>query len=205
MAINLDKIISRISSYNANLLPVVKNKSIQEIKFIYDLNFRDFGENRLIDFYEHSSEYKDVNYHFIAPIQSRKLKEICKNFSHIHTISRLKEIEIIKKLEYKGDFFIQMNLDNDPNKSGINEKILDKILHSCIEKNIFPSGLMTIPNIKSDPKNIYSRMQKINNDIKKEYAFYKGELSMGMSGDYEVALDYGATIVRIGTKLFNNV
>ena len=132
-------------------------------------------------------------------------KEICENFSHIHTISRLKEIEIIKKLEYKGDFFIQMNLDNDPNKSGINEKILNKILHNCIEKNIFPSGLMTIPNIKSDPKNIYSRMQKINNDIKKEYDFYKGELSMGMSGDYEVALDYGATIVRIGTKLFNNV
>ncbi len=74
-----------------------------------------------------------------------------------------------------------------------------------MKSNIFPCGLMTIPNINSDPKKIYSKMEQLNNNLKQEYNFYKGELSMGMSGDFEVALDYGSTIVRIGTKLFNNV
>ena len=60
---------------------------------------------------------------------------------------------------------------------------------------------MTIPNIDSDPKIVFSNMQKINNELKIKFG-YKGELSMGMSNDYEIALDYGATIVRIGTKLF---
>ena len=62
-------------------------------------------------------------------------------------------------------------------------------------------GLMTIPDINSDPKTIFSEMHQINEKLIMDYS-YKGELSMGMSNDYEVALDYGATIVRIGTKLF---
>ena len=60
---------------------------------------------------------------------------------------------------------------------------------------------MTIPNIDSEPKIVFSNMQKINEQLKKNYG-YQGELSMGMSNDYDIALDYGATIVRIGTKLF---
>jgi uncharacterized pyridoxal phosphate-containing UPF0001 family protein len=60
---------------------------------------------------------------------------------------------------------------------------------------------MTIPNIDSEPKIVFSNMQKINDELKIKYG-YEGELSMGMSNDYEIALDYGATIVRIGTKLF---
>ena len=62
-------------------------------------------------------------------------------------------------------------------------------------------GLMTIPDINSDPKTIFSEMHQINEKLIMDYS-YQGELSMGMSNDYEVALDYGATIVRIGTKLF---
>ena len=61
---------------------------------------------------------------------------------------------------------------------------------------------MCIPNIDSDRKLVFSEMQKINEDLKKNFINYPGELSMGMSNDYEIALDYGATIVRIGTKLF---
>jgi pyridoxal phosphate enzyme (YggS family) len=205
MAINLEKLNDKILSYNAKLLPVVKNRSNNEIKFIYDSNFRDFGENRLDDFYEHSRAFKDVKYHFIAPIQSRKLKEICNSFTYIHTVTRNKEIKLLESFDFKGEFFIQMNLDNDPNKNGIDENSLNNIIEECFESNLFPCGLMTIPNINSDPKKIYSKMEQLNNNLKKEYNFYKGELSMGMSGDFEVALDYGSTIVRIGTKLFDNV
>ena len=61
---------------------------------------------------------------------------------------------------------------------------------------------MCIPNIQSDPKVVFSRMQSINAELKKIYSEYTGELSMGMSDDYEIALDYGATIIRVGSKIF---
>jgi hypothetical protein len=61
---------------------------------------------------------------------------------------------------------------------------------------------MCIPNIESDTKKVFSKMEKINSNLKKDFKGYTGELSMGMSNDYEIALDYGATIIRIGTKIF---
>ena len=198
---NLELINSKVVSYGAKLLPVVKNRTNEEIKFLYEFGFREFGENRLTDFNLHKAVYKDVDYHFIAPIQSRKLKEIVKNFKYIHTISREKEIDISEKLDIECNYLIQVNIDNDPKKSGVTKNQVFKFYEYCKEKKIRVVGLMTIPDINSDPKTIFSEMHQINEKLIMDYS-YKGELSMGMSSDYEVALDYGATIVRIGTKLF---
>ena len=198
---NLELINSKVVSYGAKLLPVVKNRMNEEIKFLYEFGFREFGENRLTDFNLHKTIYKDVNYHFIAPIQSRKLKEIIKNFKYIHTIYRQKEINILENQDDDCNYLIQVNIDNDPNKSGVTKNEVFEFYEYCIEKRITPVGLMTIPDIASEPKIVFSEMQQINEKLKMDYGF-KGELSMGMSNDYEVALDYGATIVRIGTKLF---
>ena len=198
---NLELINSKIVSYGAKLLPVVKNRMNEEIKFLYEFGFREFGENRLSDFNLHKTVYKNVNYHFIAPIQSRKLKEIAKNFKNIHTISRQKEIDILEKQDTDCDYLIQVNIDNDPNKNGVIKDEVFNFYEYCIEKKISPVGLMTIPDINSEPKTVFSKMQQLNEKLINDYG-YKGELSMGMSNDYEVALDYGATIVRIGTKLF---
>ena len=198
---NLELINSKIVSYGAKLLPVVKNRMNEEIEFLYEFGFREFGENRLSDFNLHKTVYKNVNYHFIAPIQSRKLKEIANNFKYIHTISRQKEIDILEKQDTDCDYLIQVNIDNDPNKNGVIKDEVFNFYEYCIEKKITPVGLMTIPDINSEPKTVFSKMQQLNEKLINDYG-YKGELSMGMSNDYEVALDYGATIVRIGTKLF---
>ena len=198
---NLELINSKIVSYGAKLLPVVKNRMNEEIEFLYEFGFREFGENRLSDFNLHKTVYKNVNYHFIAPIQSRKLKEIANNFKYIHTISRQKEIDILEKQDTDCDYLIQVNIDNDPNKNGVNKDEVFNFYEYCIEKKMSPVGLMTIPDINSEPKTVFSKMQQLNEKLINDYG-YKGELSMGMSNDYEVALDYGATIVRIGTKLF---
>ena len=198
---NLELINSKVVSYGAKLLPVVKNRVNEEIKFLYEFGFREFGENRLTDFKLHKTIYKDISYHFIAPIQSRKLKEIIKNFKYIHTIYRQKEINILENQDDDCNYLIQVNIDNDPNKSGVTKNEVFEFYEYCIEKKITPVGLMTIPDIASEPKIVFSEMQQINEKLKMDYGF-KGELSMGMSNDYEVALDYGATIVRIGTKLF---
>ncbi len=198
---NLEKINSKVISYGAKLLPVVKNRTNEEIKFLYDFGFREFGENRLEDFKLHQIAYSDVKYHFIAPIQSRKLYEITQNFNYIHTISRTKEVDILETIDTKCKYLIQINIDDDPKKSGVKKEEVYSFFEFCIYKGITPNGIMTIPNIDSEPKIVFSNMQKINNELKIKFG-YEGELSMGMSNDYEIALDYGATIVRIGTKLF---
>ena len=198
---NLELINSKVVSYGAKLLPVVKSRTNEEIKFLYEFGFKEFGENRLTDFNLHKSVYKDIDYHFIAPIQSRKLKEITKKFKYLHTISRNKEIDILEKLDTDINYLIQVNIDNDPKKSGVTKNEVFNFYEYCIEKKIIAVGLMTIPDINSEPKTVFSEMHQINEKLMKDYG-YKGELSMGMSNDYEVALDYGATIVRIGTKLF---
>ena len=120
---------------------------------------------------------------------------------YIHTISRIKEVDILEFSETKCNFLIQINIDDDPKKSGVKKEEVYSFFEYCLSKGNIPIGIMTIPSIDSQPEIVFSNMQNINEKLKKNYG-YQGELSMGMSNDYEIALDYGATIVRIGTKLF---
>ena len=199
---NLNSISKKLSNYDAKLIPVIKNRTVEEVKKVYDYGFREFGENRLEDYYLHSEKFNDAIFHFIAPLQSRKIRSIFENFEFIHTVSRYKEIDLISKLKNKREVFLQVNIDNDKNKSGINPDLIFEYFEYSKNRINLPIGLMCIPNIQSDPRVVFSRMQKINNELKNMYSDYKGELSMGMSEDYEIALDYGATIVRVGSKIF---
>jgi pyridoxal phosphate enzyme (YggS family) len=199
---NLVDIENVLVKYNAKLLPVVKNREFKEVKEIYDFGYREFAENRLEDYYRHIREIKDAQFHFIAPLQSRKIKEITSNFKWIHSVSRYKEIEKIKDNFNNNNLFLQINIDNDFNKSGINLDEVYEYFQYLTKYDIPPIGLMCIPNIESDSKKVFSKMENINSNLKKDFKNYRGELSMGMSNDYEIALDYGATIIRIGTKIF---
>ena len=199
---NLNTISKKLSNYNAKLIPVIKNRTVEEVKEVYNCGFREFGENRLDDYFLHSDKFDDAVFHFIAPIQSRKIKVIFENFEFIHTVSRFKEIDLISKLDKKRKVLLQINIDKDPNKSGIDPDLIFEYFEyskNCIG---LPIGLMCIPNIQSDPRVVFSKMQSINAELKKKYSEYVGELSMGMSDDYEIALDYGATIIRVGSKIF---
>ena len=199
---NLSTISKKLSNYNAKLIPVVKNRTVEEVKEVYNCGFREFGENRLDDYFLHSDKFDDAVFHFIAPIQSRKIKVIFENFEFIHTISRFKEIDLISKLDKKRKVLLQINIDKDPNKSGIDPDLIFEYFEYSKNSIDLPIGLMCIPNIQSDPRVVFSKMQSINAELKKKYSEYVGELSMGMSDDYEIALDYGATIIRVGSKIF---
>ena len=199
---NLNSISKKLSNYDAKLIPVVKNRTVEEVKKVYDYGFREFGENRLEDYYLHSEKFNDAIFHFIAPLQSRKIRSIFENFEFIHTVSRYKEIDLISKLNNKREVFLQVNIDNDKNKSGIDPDLIFEYFEYSKDRINLPIGLMCIPNIQSDPNIVFSKMQNINTELKNMYSQYKGELSMGMSEDYEIALDYGATIVRVGSKIF---
>ena len=199
---NLNTISKKLSNYNAKLIPVIKNRTVEEVKEVYNCGFREFGENRLDDYFLHSDKFDDAVFHFIAPIQSRKIKVIFENFEFIHTVSRFKEIDLISKLDKKRKVLLQINIDKDPNKSGIDPDSIFEYFEYSKNSIDLPIGLMCIPNIQSDPRVVFSKMQSINAELKKKYSEYVGELSMGMSDDYEIALDYGATIIRVGSKIF---
>ena len=199
---NLNTISKKLSNYNAKLIPVIKNRTVEEVKEVYNCGFREFGENRLDDYFLHSDKFDDAVFHFIAPIQSRKIKVIFENFEFIHTVSRFKEIDLISKLDKKRKVLLQINIDKDSNKSGIDPDLIFEYFEYSKNSIDLPIGLMCIPNIQSDPRVVFSKMQSINAELKKKYSEYVGELSMGMSDDYEIALDYGATIIRVGSKIF---
>ena len=199
---NLNTISKKLSNYNAKLIPVIKNRTVEEVKEVYNCGFREFGENRLDDYFLHSDKFDDAVFHFIAPIQSRKIKVIFENFEFIHTVSRFKEIDLISKLDKKRKVLLQINIDKDPNKSGIDPDLIFEYFEYSKNSIDLPIGLMCIPNIQSDPRVVFSIMPSINAELKKKYSEYVGELSMGMSDDYEIALDYGATIIRVGSKIF---
>ena len=199
---NLNNISKKLSNYNAKLIPVIKNRTVEEVKEVYNCGFREFGENRLDDYFLHSDKFDDAVFHFIAPIQSRKIKVIFENFEFIHTVSRFKEIDLISKLDKKRKVLFQITLDKDSNKSGIDPDLIFEYFEYSKNSIDLPIGLMCIPNIQSDPRVVFSKMQSINAELKKKYSEYIGELSMGMSDDYEIALDYGATIIRVGSKIF---
>jgi|TARA_B000000477_G_scaffold35707_1_gene30505 hypothetical protein len=199
---NLEKIVTRVSKFDCKLLPVVKNQDIKSIKNLIEFGITDLGENRLEELNLHQKYFSDAIYHFIAPLQSRKISEVLLKCSVLHSVSRKKEIDLISKYYSGQQIFIQVNIDNDPNKSGIDKNNVNNFVDYMKSKGIEASGLMCIPNIESERKIVFSEMQKLNDNLKNKYKNYSGELSMGMSDDYEIALDYGATIVRIGSKIF---
>jgi pyridoxal phosphate enzyme (YggS family) len=199
---NLEKIVTRVSKFDCKLLPVVKNQDIKSIKNLIEFGITDLGENRLEELNLHQKYFSDAIYHFIAPLQSRKISEVLLKCSVLHSVSRKKEIDLISKYYSGQQIFIQVNIDKDPNKSGIDQDIVVNFFEYMKSKKIEPSGLMCIPNVKSERNLVFSDMQKLNDKLKTEFKNYPGELSMGMSDDYEIALDYGATIVRIGSKIF---
>ena len=199
---NLEKIVTRVSKFDCKLLPVVKNQDIKSIKNLIEFGITDLGENRLEELNLHQKHFSDAIYHFIAPLQSRKISEVLLKCSVLHSVSRKKEIDLISKYYSGQQIFIQVNIDNDPNKSGIDKNNVNNFVDYMKSKGIEASGLMCIPNIESERKIVFSEMQKLNDNLKNKYKNYSGELSMGMSDDYEIALDYGATIVRIGSKIF---
>jgi uncharacterized pyridoxal phosphate-containing UPF0001 family protein len=140
--------------------------------------------------------------HFIGPIQTNKVKGIINIFDYIHSLDSNKlvdefyneELNQKKKLKY----FIQVNVDNEIQKRGINVANLPNFISYCRSAKLNLIGLMCIPPMNKDPKIFFSLLKDLaeKNNLK--------DLSMGMSNDYEDALLIGSTWVRIGSKIFSN-
>lgn len=188
---------------DATLLAVSKKQSADKVRALFDLGVRDFGENYLQEALDKQAELADcdITWHFIGPIQSNKTRSIAESFSWVHSVDRLKIAERLNAQRPTDleplNICLQVNIDEEASKSGVALAELDDLIQACRKlPHLNLCGLMCIPRADQDPSAAFDKMHA----LKKQYGFES--LSMGMSGDYLIAIEHGSTIVRIGTKLF---
>ncbi|MCA1927104.1 MAG: YggS family pyridoxal phosphate-dependent enzyme [Calditerrivibrio sp.] len=220
----IDEILNRISDAAARrgidgnditLVAVSKTFSADDIFEVYRCGLRVFGESRLQEANEKIktlSNLNDIKFHMIGHIQTNKLKLVGSNFSLIHSVDSIyladkmnRYFESIGKVQ---EILIQVNLVNEPQKHGVSVNEIDGLINSLIDKNnIILRGLMFIPPFYDDPEKNrinFRNMNKLFENIKVKYKFLKdfNILSMGMSDDFEIAIEEGSNMVRIGTAIF---
>ncbi len=195
------------------LLAASKYANAEKIRKAYQCGVRVFGESRAQDFLKKFEELKDlpIDWHFIGNLQTNKVKYIIDKVSLIHSLDRqsLAE-EIQKRAERLGkvqDVLIEVNVGKEETKGGVYEEDLEKLFEYCLSlKNLRVLGLMAIPPYKENPEEVrpyFVKLRKLKEKLEEFYKIKLPHLSMGMSGDFEVAVEEGATIVRIGSAIFS--
>ena len=205
---NYLKIKNQIPS-NVNILAVSKGFKSQEIKTIQQIGQNDFGESKFQEAFEKQlilKDLKQIQWHYIGRIQSNKIRKIVQNFNYIHSVDsfeKLKKISSISYEEKKNPFImLQVKLSDDPSKGGLMPDFLISKWREIQElKNISLKGLMTI-----NPRGLSS---KENSELFKKCRSLADSLqlpdcSMGMSGDWEEAIDAGSTWLRLGSLIFGD-
>jgi len=203
---SLTRIKQDISKYNdVSFMAVTKNRSESDILDLYNHNILLFGENKVQEAKKKFSSLnlKNISLHLIGPLQTNKVKDALNIFDCIQSIDREKlVVEIIKnkkKLsQFKtSDYFIQINIGEEEQKSGVSIKDTKDFYNYCLESKLNIVGLMCIPPNSMNVEKYFNEMTNIKNDINP-----KLKLSMGMSNDYTIALRCKSNLIRIGSKLF---
>ena len=208
MSINnkiLEKIKNDISVKNTKLLIVTKTRSQEDINQLIKMGYSDFAENRVQEAQEKFIDIlpdKDIKLNLIGPLQSNKVKQALKLFDTIQSVDREKIVnELANHLDSSSrtkNFYIQINIGEEPQKSGVMPSDFETLYQYCINKKLKISGIMCIPPQNEDPRPFFEEMNKIKNSINEKLT-----LSMGMSSDYKIALDYHTDEIRIGSLIFS--
>ncbi len=193
------------------LVAVSKNFPAEAVRQAYELGLRSFGENRAQELREKYEKLKDldITWHFIGRIQTNKIKYFVPIVDYVHSVWREKELLEIEKRASNIDkvikVFIEVNVSGEETKAGVRpEHIRDLLMLAKDLKHIKVIGLMTMAPYVEDPESvrwIFFKLREIEEDLREDFPELT-ELSMGMSNDFEVAIEEGATFVRIGTAIF---
>ncbi|WP_185851160.1 YggS family pyridoxal phosphate-dependent enzyme [Blattabacterium cuenoti] len=196
---------------NIKILAISKNQDISSIKKLYKIGQRDFGENYIQEMIQKYQKLpKDIRWHMTGIIQSNKLKYIIPFINLIHSVQKMKHIQIINKEASKYNRIIkcllQIKICKDKNKTGITNQIAKKILEDETYKNmkyVKIIGLMGISSFQTTDEEIEKEFFSLNQlykKFKKKYKHYI--LSMGMSKDYPIAIKNGSNCIRLGEIIF---
>ncbi|WP_411844004.1 YggS family pyridoxal phosphate-dependent enzyme [Salinicoccus sp. HZC-1] len=196
----------------ATLIAVTKYHTAEQAVEAYEAGVRHFGENRPEGFLEKKKALpEDAIVHFIGTLQSRKVKQIIDDMHYLHSLDRE---SVAKKIEQYSEHtvkcFIQVNVSGEDSKHGLTPEEVPEFLERLSKyKKVEVIGLMTMaPN--TDDRSLISDVFRKLSELKDELAennhdnIQIKELSMGMSNDYDVALEYGATFVRVGSKIMGS-
>ena len=191
---------------NVNIIAVSKSFSFDKIKPLIDFGHNHFGENKVQEAIDKwlniRGKIPKLQLHMIGKLQTNKAKDAVKLFDYIHSIDNEKLAKTIAKHENllgkKNKYFIQVNIGNETQKSGIPIDKLSNFYFICKKLSLNIIGLMCIPPYDKNPKNYFIELSRLNKSLE------LSQLSMGMSADYLDAIQYGSTFVRIGSAIFGN-
>ena len=191
--------------FEPKIIAVSKTFNMDKIMPLIKYGHKDFGENRIQEAEDKWAEIRsknlyNLNLHLIGKLQSNKVKPALKLFNFIHSLDSEKLANKLSKeqesLNLKRKYFIQVNIGDEKQKSGISKKDLIDFVIFCKNINLDIIGLMCIPPIDKDHNYFFSQMRDSNQSIGLQH------LSMGMSNDFKDAINYCSTYIRIGTNIF---
>jgi PLP dependent protein len=209
-----EQLTADLGSHHVTLVAVSKTKSVQEIKELYDLGHRDFGENyeqELVD--KHSQLPNDIHWHFIGHLQSNKVKKMAPFIHLVQSVDSLKLYKEINKQAEKNNRIIncllQVHIADEETKFGLDERELETLMDPSASqsrelKNVNICGLMGMASFTDDLDKVraeFRYLKELFDKFKQKHSKFN-ILSMGMSADYSIAVEEGSTMVRIGSLIF---
>jgi PLP dependent protein len=206
--ISYQSIITALANTDTTLVAVSKTKPVEDVVELYDLGQRDFGENYVQELVDKSTRLpKDIRWHFIGHLQTNKVKLIVPFVQLIHGVDSLKLLKEINKEAAKAgkriDCLLQVHIAKEETKFGFDEAELAVTMKEAEELGLTSvriCGLMGMASFTDDADTVRIEFKKLKAIFDKHKQFQI--LSMGMSGDYKIAMEEGSTMVRIGSLLF---
>ncbi len=201
------KIISLEPTKPVNIVAVSKTFQLDHIKPLVDYGHKHFGENKVQEAINKWQEIKKLNknlkLHMVGKLQTNKVKKALEIFDYVHSLDSQKLADILSKIQLNTNksisYFIQVNLGNELQKSGIPTNEVEQFYNYCKEENKLKIlGLMIIPPNDGNTKKYFQTLNELNKSLS------LNELSMGMSADYIDAVKYNSTFVRIGSSIFGD-
>ncbi len=215
---NLRQIQDQIAPYNVKIVAVTKYFGLNAIKAGYEAGIRDFGESRALEAIEKIEMLpgeirENSTFHFIGHLQTNKAARVVKYFDVIHSVDSLKLARIISQaacnLNKRERILLQLNNAQEEQKSGYDKAGLKADFREiCALEGLEVIGVMNMAPLGAGEKELeclFGDVRQFRDELEQEFSVKLPELSMGMSDDYPVAVRNGATIIRIGRKLFNRV
>lgn len=198
------------------LVAVTKSRTIDEMKKVQELEIVDFGENRVQEFEKKYGQFdENIKWHLIGHLQRNKVRHIIDKVEMIHSVDSLRLAKMINREAEKKDLvmniLIQVNVAEEESKFGLRVNEVQPLLEEIKSfKNIKVQGLMTMAPYTTNPeenRTYFNTLKKLSVDINSQKIdnICMEELSMGMTNDYAVAIEEGATIVRVGTAIFGEI
>lgn len=204
---NFIKVKTKINNDKINIIAVSKSFNYDHIKPLVDFGHNHFGENKVQEAHSKwlniKNKFPQINLHMIGKLQSNKAKEAVSLFDFIHSLDNIKLANLLFKFEKilnkKRKYFIQVNLGKEKQKNGVDINNLDKFYKYCVnELQLNVIGLMAIPPNDGNENLYFKLLMELKETLGLE------ELSMGMSGDFKIALKYNTTFVRVGSAIFGS-